>query len=363
LRKGAVTGALFIYANRIGAAFAVSDAAISFLQYFGAIRIVLNLSVNPRLVQLASYSSWYPQFGAFGSHFRSDLEISVPQGWTAVSGGAKRDVVAHGVRTVTHWSVADNFDLVISAAPNFRVTERRAGDMAIEIYHTQMPDAVVAHEADQVAAVMTLFKDRLGEAPVPGSTIRHIYLPMKHGQGRAGIARAGEIVTSEGRVLEAMEGNPSYTLFQDVAHEIAHFWWNFGSGQGDWINEAFAEYFSALAVREIESNAKFDGILERYRKGVTALPINAPSLATVSKEGGDMVWTIRYQKGALMLNAVHQAMGDASFIKTAGDFFQTYEGKSIGTVEFCTFWRERLGDKKAVLDAWLDSSGSIPISQ
>lgn len=321
--------------------------------------LAMDDQVNGRLVQLASYSSWYPQFGAFGTHFQSDLEISVPQGWTAVSGGAKREMPVRSGRIVTHWSVADNFDLVVTAAPNFRVVTRRVGDITIEIYHTQMPDAVVAREADQLAAVMTWFKDRLGAAPVPGDTVRHIYAPMKHGQGRAGIARAGEIVTSEGRVLEAMAGNPNYTLFQDIAHEIAHFWWNFGSGQGDWINEAFAEYFSALSVRALVSDEEFERALERYTKSSRALAADAPSLALVPREGGDFV--VRYYKSSLMLDDFRRTMGDEQFFQASRDFFQTYKNHPIGTVEFRAFWHSRLRDDSARVDLWLDTSGGIPV--
>lgn len=318
--------------------------------------LAMDDQVNPLLVELASYSSWYPQFGSYGTHFQSDLEISVPQGWTAISGGAKREMPARSGHIVTHWSVPDNFDLVITAAPNFRVITRREGDVTIEIYHTQMPDAVVAREADLLAAVITWFKDRLGAAPVPGGTVRHIYGPMKHGQGRAGIARAGEIVTSEGRALEAMAADPNYTLFQDIAHEIGHFWWNFGSGQGDWINEAFAEYFSALSVRALVSEQQFESGLEKYNKNVRALPPGAPSLATVPAQGGDFV--VRYQKGSLMLDDFRRTMGDEPFFQASRDFYRTYKERRVGTAEFRWFWGARLG--AARVDAWIDFSGGVP---
>jgi len=70
------------------------------------------------------------------------------------------------------------------------------------------------------------------------------------------------IVTSEGRVLEELASDPKFSLLQDMAHEIAHFWWNFGAGQGDWINEAFAEYWSAVAVERIVSEELFQKVLD-----------------------------------------------------------------------------------------------------
>jgi len=41
-------------------------------------------------------------------------------------------------------------------------------------------------------------------------------------------------------------------------------------------------------------------------------------------------------------------------------FFDSYRDGSIGTVEFRSFWKARLGDRKELVDQWLDSSGGLP---
>jgi aminopeptidase N len=166
------------------------------------------------------------------------------------------------------------------------------------------------------------------------------------------------IVTSEGLTLKELANDPKFSLFQDIAHEIAHFWWNFGAGQGDWINEAFAEYFSVIAVQKIVSEQQSDSVLETYRKSVRELPANAPSLSTVPFDGSGFV--IRYYKGSLMLDYLRHALGDGKFFQDSRDFFQAYNGKSIGTAEFRGFWKARLGDQKDALDVWLDSTGGLP---
>ena len=113
-----------------------------------------------------------------------------------------------------------------------------------------MPEKFIEGEVQQIASVVKLYTDRLGETNIPGGTVRHVYSPKRKGQGKAGTARPGLIVTSEGVTLESLGSDPHFSLFQPIAHEIAHFWWNFGAGQGDWINEASAEYFSAIAVQK-----------------------------------------------------------------------------------------------------------------
>jgi aminopeptidase N len=225
-----------------------------------------------------------------------------------------------------------------------------------------VPQKFIDAEVRQVAEVIKLYTDLLGETHIPGGSVRHVYSPLLKGQGAAGIARPGLIVTSEGRTLDALAQDPHFSLFQPIAHEIGHFWWNFGFGQGDWINESFAEYFSAVAVQKIESEKEFESVFEDYRKQVHELPADAPSLATVPFSNDQVGFVIRYYKGALMLNKLREVLGDEKFFQACREFFQTYKARSAGTAEFRSFWEQKLEQEKKTLDAWLDSRGKLPAS-
>ncbi len=318
----------------------------------------LDDQINPRMVELANYSTWYPAFGVYGHPIATTMEVSLPKGWIAICSGKKVDEKESGSRSITRWSSPQDTDILITAAPNYKRKAIPLASGQIEIYYTRLPEDFIDAEGQDIAAVVNLFATGLGDAPIPAGTIKHVFSPKKKGQGRAGIARPGMIVTSEGRVLEQLTQDPKYSLFQDVAHEIGHFWWNFGSGQGDWINEAFSEYSSAVAVQQIKSEEEFGKILERYRNEVRDLPPDAPSLAKVPLDGSGFV--IRYYKGSLMLDWIRNTLGSDQFYAAARDFYQTYKGKGIGTAEFRSFWKQELGDKRDSLDAWLDSPGGLP---
>lgn len=320
--------------------------------------LALDDQINSRLVELANYSSWYPQFFVMGHPIEIGLELSLPQGWIAVCSGKRLDERTRDGRAITRWFSPKDTDILIAASPSYKQRSTHLPDVNIEIYYTQLPEGFVEKEVHQITEVMRLFTDLLGETTVPAGTVKHVYSPKRKGQGRAGIARPGMIVTSEGLTLQSLAQDPKFSLFQDIAHEIAHFWWNFGAGQGDWINEAFAEYFSAVAVEKVSSEQEFSAVLENYRKQVQELPANASSLSTVPFDGSGFV--VRYYKGSLMLDSVRRALGDDKFFQASRDFFQTYKGKSIGTDEFRSFWKQRLGDQKNSLDVWLDSAGGLP---
>jgi hypothetical protein len=249
-------------------------------------------------------------------------------------------------------------DILITAAPDYKGAVIPTTDGQIDIYYTQLPEEFIDRDGREIEAVLNLFTRGLGKTIIPSGAVKHVFSPKRKGQGRAGIARPGMIVTSEGRMLEALGKDAKFSLLQDLAHEVAHFWWNFGSGQGDWINEAFAEYSSAIAVEQIVAEEQFQKVLERYRGEVRELPGDAPSLAKVPFDGSGFV--VRYYKGSLMLDSIRQTMGNDAFAAGAREFFQTYTGKSVGTEAFRSFWKEKLGDKGGMLDTWLDSTGGFP---
>lgn len=318
----------------------------------------LDDQINSRMVELAGYSSWYPQF-VFGQPLQLELELSLPQNWTSICSGKKlADHIQDG-RALTRWSSPNDMDILILAAPNYKKKSFHESGVNLEIYYTQLPERFIGQEGAQVAGVLKLYSALLGKIDLPGGTVKHVYSPKRKGQGKAGIARPGLIVTSEGLTMEGLARDPKFSLFQGIAHEIGHYWWNFGVGQGDWINEAFAEYFSAIAVRDLSSKEEFRIIIADCRKQSSELPADAPSLSTVPPME-QTSFVVRYYKGASMLDTLRQTMSDEKFLLASREFFQTYTGKPTGTPEFRSFWKAKLGGQKELIDVWLDSRGGIP---
>jgi hypothetical protein len=290
---------------------------------------------------------------------KSEIVLSLPQNWISVCSGRNLDEHIENGRAITRWSSLKDVDIVILASPSYKLKSIREQNINLDIYSTQMPDQFIAKEGEQIASVLTLYHAIYGETNIPNGTVKHVYSPKQKGQGFAGFARPGLIVTSEGRTLESLKQDPGFSLFQGIAHEVGHYWWNFGSGQGDWINETFAEYSSAIAVEKLSSEAAFRGVMDGYRKQVAALPPDAPSLSTtgIAEQTG---FVVRYYKGSLMLNALRHAMGDEKFFQACREYFQANSGKPTGTPEFRAFWKSKLGSNQYLIDSWLDSRGGDP---
>ncbi len=318
----------------------------------------LDDQINPRMVELANYSCWYPQF-SFGVRFDTDLVLSLPDAWNCVCSGERIDEWKEGNRKLSRWVSRNDTDILIVGSPQLKLNTYEGNRINIHLYHTRMPESFLEAEIRQIEETVNLYTDLLGPTPIPAGTVKHVYSPKRKGQGGAGIARPGMIVTSEGRTLEELKNDPDFSFFHGIAHEIAHFWWNFGSGQGDWINETFAEYFASVADQRIISEKKFKNNLERYRSLVEELPDVAPSLSSVPFAEGETNYIVRYYIGSLMLDDIRNRIGEKTFFKVCRNFFQKFHHDLIGTTEFREFWGDRLPECKDMLNAWLDSSGGL----
>jgi hypothetical protein len=100
----------------------------------------LDDQISSRMVELAGYSSWYPQF-VFGQPLQVELALSLPQNWISICSGKKlADHVQEG-RALTRWSSPKDTDILILASPNYKKRSFHESGVNLEIYYTQMPSA------------------------------------------------------------------------------------------------------------------------------------------------------------------------------------------------------------------------------
>jgi hypothetical protein len=315
----------------------------------------LDDAIDSERVELAWYSAWYPQLGDFGQTFEADLLVDLPTGWALVGLGEPSPPSQSGNRTQVRWSAEAVQDLVLIASPAFEVVRVEQDDGGVEIYSSRLPRPFVERQAEEIRTALELFEQTLGRAEGASATVRLVYSPRKAGQG--GYSRAPLIVASEGVVLDGLAEGEVTSMLGGLAHEAAHFWWHFGVGQGDWINETFAEYFARFAVERILAEER---PLARAQRAVSRLPDDAPPLAEVPADNSGDGYTIRYFKGSLMLDALRTALGDEAFFALCREFYLAFRGRQIGTLELRGFWQPRLGKHAALLDLWLDSPGAAP---
>lgn len=131
---------------------------------------------------------------------------------------------------------------------------------------------------------------------------------------------------------------------QRFAHEIAHQYWGhlvkMPSLEEQWVTESFSNYASALAMRAMKNqgSSAFEGMLSGWRNQATAyassgtIPfanrlqwIGDPRAAFLART------TLLYEKGALILAALHKEMGDRNFALFMKSIIANFRWKQVTT--------------------------------
>ncbi len=158
------------------------------------------------------------------------------------------------------------------------------------------------------------------------------------------------------------------SLADTLLHELAHMWfgnlvtmrwWN-----GLWLNESFATYVSALAMRELPEFRDFMRVFNgekgwAYRSDqlVTTHPIEVPVADTAVAES--IFDGISYGKGASVLKQLHFLVGEGSFEKGLQLYFKKHAFSNTELADFIgSIAKASNRDLKRWTHDWLETSGT-----
>ena len=104
----------------------------------------------------------------------------------------------------------------------------------------------------------------------------------------------------------------------NLYHELAHLWNPRATPEthlSRFFDEAFANYLTALAIREIHGEEAFNRFIEGLRRNYEAIVKRFPEAEKLKpSEWGELgLWELSYTKGALILYELHQRAGDAFY--------------------------------------------------
>lgn len=122
------------------------------------------------------------------------------------------------------------------------------------------------------------------------------------------------------------EDNKAFSrgINERFAHEIAHQYWGhvvkMGSLEEQWVTESFAEYSSALLMKNLKKGA-YDKMLAYWKANasdsteVSSIPLaNRIAIASDPGAGFRHRTHLIYDKGAYLLAALHKQLGDDKFL-------------------------------------------------
>jgi outer membrane protein assembly factor BamD (BamD/ComL family) len=303
---------------------------------------------------------WVPILN-LGDAFTADIEVIVPEGYTAITQGQPSGRRALGGATVFSFrQETPVFYYAVVAAPyksRSAVYKPASGDspgidLSVNIFE-DTPDAYFDGYLKEIRGVLEFLESKVGRYPYPKFAVAQV----RHFPG--GIGSPGLVLLGDNGFETT--GTPATFL----AHEMAHTW--FGNELGldlsddsiPWLSEGFATYWDSLYHEHREGRQAF----VRHMRTVAELYYRAASLVTDKPIRGTLMGDpiygpLAYNKGAFVLHALRGLLGDEKFFAMTRKYVEENRQRVVGLADFIRACESAHGAPLDwFFDQWLDRTG------
>ncbi len=267
---------------------------------------------------LAGQSHWYPDFGQNLLSFT--LNISLPQGWHAVSQGEQKETLLQGQNQHIRWQSTDPQEQIFLAGGKWTEYQRKTGRVLIQVF-LKSPDPALANTYLKSAEqYLTMYQKLLGPYPYQKFALLENFWESAYS--------VPSFTLMGPKTLQ----NPA-TIDTLYPHEILRNWWGnsvfVDQKQGNW-SEGLTAYLSDYLKQEQKDTAQSFRLtfLQEYAQHVS--PRNDIPLSLIHPGQGPIPQAIGYGKALMLFHMFRQTLGDARFIEALRTFYQENRFRHTG---------------------------------
>ena len=297
--------------------------------------------VPPRSDAFTRLNKAYATFPALalGDPGLTSVEILIPDGWEVeLVGDEMEESERDGRQLFTAESIDDPeaWEVLVSARDDSKLLERSVavGDDEVRVLGWPDDEEWADFAEDQVSGGVPALEDLIGIDWPADTTIDVVETASPYLYGYAGWYMPYESVIEVGDELEE----------HVMLHELAHLWFNDDLFEGRWINEAFAETLSALAMGELGSKTPEPTPIKGDDPG--RVKLNAWSNPDLQEGSSDAQERFGYNASWGVMDAIVEEIGPeaiAEVIQAADEGEIAYRGPGVPDELARTFdWRELL---------------------
>lgn len=275
---------------------------------------------------------WFPQPDWNGQYMKVHSLVKVKKPFTAFAPGVTIRRGEEGDYNVVENRIDVPIQFAVVHAGKYFVDEKKYDDgLTIRVASYAMPNERAMKQLNNLAyKLIKFYEPWLGPFPFKEFNILEIH-ELGFGQAPPGTM----FITKE--AFNPTMGDDNKIFSQGInhrfAHEIAHQYWahvvKMGSPEEQWVTESFAEYSSALAIKQLKGESDYKKMVATWRERANeAKNTSSIAMANRIRIPGDPQTQFRhrtflvYDKGAYLLYTLHQQLGDSKFLT----FMRTLQG-------------------------------------
>lgn len=300
---------------------------------------------------------WFPCIDNFIDKSTYDFYIRVPSNLTAVCNGTLVSVTpSTASTTVYHWQLNQPFNAYLAsvAVSNYVAVEGTYnginGSIPTQIYVKPQDTTKAKNSFINLNNILNAYEYYFGYYRWP--RVGYVSTP----QG------AMEHVTNIAYPTNSIDGTLNSEWL--YAHELSHMWFGdlvtCASQEDMWINEGWG-VFCEILFREMvygKENYK-NNIRKKHHDVLQKTHITDNSYLALSPIPSQYVYgSTVYDKGGMVTHTLRGYLGDSIFFKSVKNYLNTFEYKSVSSVQLRDFLSQECGySLSPFFDAWVFSPG------
>jgi len=308
--------------------------------------------------------SWFPCFDAPNQKATSELRVTVPESFFALSNGGLLETY-HNTTAKTktyHWkqAIAHSTYLITLAAGEFVEILDHWEDIPVPYYVFPGQEEKARIALGKTPEMLKFFSEKIG--------VRYPYekyATVVVGDFIFGGMENTTATTLTDTTLHDARAHQDFTSDPLVSHELAHQW--FGDWltcrdwSNGWLNEGFATYFEALWTEFDLGRDEF--IYEMYQNAQTYISEDSghyrrPIVAYTFNQPIDLFDRHLYEKGSLVLNMIRFQLGDDLWWKAINHYVNKHKGQNVITADLERAIEEATGlNLQPFFEQWLYKAG------
>jgi aminopeptidase N len=276
---------------------------------------------------------WFPSYDFPNDKTTTEMLVTVPTGWEAVSNGKLVATTPNAGGTTTfHWLQEKPMAtyLVSLVAGEFDKREEK-WTVPVVNYVPRGKGADIPRTFGRTTEMLDFFSTNI--APYPWAKYSQAMVDtFGGGMENTSATTEGAAAILDERDFEDRRWNTDSL----IAHEMAHQWFGdlvtCADWRHTWLNEGFATYFEALWEEHARGRDVFDWQELRAGRGITS----STRIAVVPRNGEDenSAYGMIYNKGGWTLHMVRGQLGDARFWKAIQFYVKKFSYQTATTSDF-----------------------------
>ncbi|MBC3847934.1 M1 family metallopeptidase [Winogradskyella echinorum] len=278
-------------------------------------------------------SNWLPSLDDTNDKIEFDLKFLAPRDYTVVSNGnlkSKSDNAGYFLWEFDMQKPMSSYLVAVVVGKYSKAMETSNSGIPLEHYYYPKDSLKVESTYRYSKRMFDYLEEEIGFA-YPWQNYKQV--PV-HDFLYAGMENTSATIFSDAFVVDAIGFNDKNYVNVN-AHELAHQW--FGdlvtakSGEHHWLQEGFATYYALLAEREVFEDNYFYFKLFESAQDLQKQDLAGNGTSLLNAKSSSLTF---YQRGAWVLHALRDMVGDAIFKQAVKNYLEKHQFGNVETSDF-----------------------------